>query len=69
MPKHSSTPPATAAQPTIRQRGVGGRPVGNSSGSATSTSSTAGTQAKFATHRPNSATPPGSPGWLRAAWK
>ena len=55
-PDHSRTPPATAAQPTIRQRGVGGRPVGNSSGSATSTSRTAGTQAQFATHRPNSAT-------------
>ena len=44
VPTTSSTPPTAAAQPTIRQRGVGGRPVGNSSGRKTSTRMTAGTQ-------------------------
>ncbi len=66
-PMISAAPPASPVQRTIRQRGVGGRPVGKWSGSSTRTMITAGTQETLASQRPSSAAAPGDRGsWLAA---
>ena len=56
-------PVVTATQPTKRQRGLGGAPVGNSSGTKLNSATRTGIQAQFSTQSATSAVAwgPGSP--------